>query len=138
MTPSVRAASDVLAEQFAAPMPLGFPATAVWIDEDPDLPAAVASLRARQRVVVGVARGPGVPVPGVIAGCDILLAPDERLPSAVGVADPAGEADRVLTAIERNPHAVATLADVLRATESLPVLDALHVESMANSALLAG
>ena len=138
MSTTVRAAFDVITQRFDAPAPLGFPASAVWVDDDPHLPAATAVLRAQQRVVIGVLRGDAAPSAEVVAACDLLLAPDEKHPCALAAPDPIAELDRVLSAIGRHPHAASALADVLRATESLTVLDALHMESLAYSALLAG
>ncbi|KQZ85264.1 hypothetical protein ASD56_02570 [Microbacterium sp. Root166] len=138
MSHTVQAASDVLADRLAPPAPLAFPATAMWIGEAPDEAAAAASLRARQRVVVGVMRGAGAPSAEMVAACDLIIAAEEGHPSSVAAADPAAEANRVLAAIGRSPKAATALADVLRATESASVIDALHVESLAYSALLAG
>ncbi|MFB7890628.1 enoyl-CoA hydratase/isomerase family protein [Microbacterium sp. NPDC056044] len=138
MPPTVQTASEVLAERLARPAPLAYPATAIRLDDGADLLPALESLRARQHIVIGVLRAGAAPPAEVLAACDLVLAPDDRHPSAVGADDVDDGAERVLAAIARNPHAATVLADVLRATESASVVDALHVESLAYSALLAG
>ncbi|MCR2799360.1 enoyl-CoA hydratase/isomerase family protein [Microbacterium sp. zg-Y818] len=138
MSPTVQEAADVLADRLVPAAPLAFPATAMWIDDDTEVPAAAASLRARRRIVIGVLRGSTSPAADVVAACDLILAGEDGHPSSVPASDLSAEVDRVFTAIGRNPYAAVVLADVLRAAESAPVIDALHVESLAYSALLAG
>lgn len=140
MTPLSLTAAEVLADALRRPEPLVDTAVALRLDGSPDLEPAAAMLRAQQRIVIGVGHGEGAPLTeSVASACDAILAPhSSHIPHAVTAADPESAARDVLAAIARNPAAAVVLADVLRASETLPVVDALHVESLAYSALLAG
>jgi enoyl-CoA hydratase/carnithine racemase len=72
---------------------------------------------------------------------DTTLAPREpaaRHSPFVGVPDPVAALSEVCGAVESRPQAALVLAGLLRATERLPVRDALDAESFAYSTLLGG
>jgi hypothetical protein len=69
--------------------------------------------------------------------CTLISAPASS-DRVVAVADLAESMRTIEGAVRRNPRAALTLAQVLRATERLPVEPALTVESFAYSMLLAG
>jgi enoyl-CoA hydratase/carnithine racemase len=105
---------------------------------DPPVPPADG------RLVIGVARAPLPQPPGkVLDALDLALVPggpqEATVPrQCVAVADPAAEAAALADVVARFPQACLVLGQVLRATQALPVLAALDVESFAYSTLLGG
>jgi len=96
------------------------------------------------RLVIGVARNPLPDSPGeILDRLDLALVPEALAEPAVprqcvAVPDPAAAAAALGDAVTRFPHASVVLGQVLRATQTLPVLTALDVESFAYSTLLGG
>lgn len=136
----------------------------VLVELDGTTPPAVvarAAARARDggRLFVGVGSWP-VPesVRPLLAALDVTLVPATGGPdpavtvtgphaaeavatrprACVAVRDPSAEAQALAAAAARCPQAALVLAQVLRASESLPVPAALDVESFAYSMLLGG
>jgi len=106
-----------------------------WAEALLDASALVVDLRDDDDV--------GVPPPLDRAPCPVIaLMPSDTettWPVDLTLADGSDETvAAVTTGAAANPLAAATLTQVLRATESLGVLDALRVESLAYSMLLAG
>lgn len=117
-----------------------------WTEQLLDVPALVIDLRENdddRAEPDDLLRAP-CPVIGVVAGedrtlwsCDVLL--DEGSADVLLLGTTVDEAAALLTArAASNPAAAATLARVLRVTETLDVDAALEVESLAYSMLLAG
>jgi hypothetical protein len=107
----------------------------VWTEAMLDVSALVVDLREDDYA--------GEPPPLDRAPCPVIaLVPPETettWPVDLTVADGSDETVAAVTAgAAANPAAAATLTHVLRATESLDVPDALRVESLAYSMLLAG
>lgn len=106
-----------------------------WPEALLDVSALVIDLRGDQQV--------GEPPALELAPCPVIAvvpsASETIWPVDLMLADGSQEAlDAVIAGAATNPAAAATLAHVLRATESLDVVDALRVESLAYSMLLAG
>lgn len=106
-----------------------------WSEALLDVPALVIDLRADEQV--------GELPPLDHAPCPVIAlvaAEAETIwPVDLTLADGADDVlDAVIAGAVAHPAAAATMAHVLRATESLDVLDALRVESLAYSMLLAG
>jgi enoyl-CoA hydratase/carnithine racemase len=116
-----------------------------WTEELLEVPALVVDLRESDGYIepASLMRAP-CPVLGLVAGqdtapwpVDLLL--EEGSPDVALLGGSVDEAAAVLTAAAAaSPTAAATLARVLRVTESLDVDGALEVESLAYSMLLAG
>lgn len=104
-----------------------------WTDELLDVPALVVDLRGDGPV--------GEPPPLDQALCPVIALASADTETGWPVDLTLGDEETVAEVTTRageNPTATATLAQVLRATASLDVLDALRVESLAYSMLLAG
>lgn len=110
-----------------------------WADEQPDERCLVVDLEGAPQLdpedlqaLKGWIRALPIPVIGVggdadalSAGLDVLVASEEDLRA-------------VLTGVDANPQAAAVLMQVLRSTESMDVIQALTVESLAYATLQAG
>lgn len=99
-------------------------------------PDDVAELGAEGRVVVGTSSDPLRSI--ALDRCDVVLSTTEAGPATVLAPDPAAEAQRLRAAAEADPQATVVLAGLLRATSSLPIDDAIDLESLAYSTLLGG
>ncbi|MGW0177703.1 enoyl-CoA hydratase/isomerase family protein [Rhodococcus sp. NPDC003322] len=111
-------------------------------DIDADLAArAAARARGGTRVLVGL-RTRAQPLTAahleLAAALDTSLVPESVATdrTLVGVPDPAAAVETVLAAVAEQVHAAVVLGQVLRVSESLPVPEAIDVESLAYSTLL--
>ncbi|WP_223887051.1 enoyl-CoA hydratase/isomerase family protein [Streptomyces viridosporus] len=124
------------------------PVLAVDLDEPVDpavLDAAVRHARACDRLLVGITGAAGAGArneAGVLAAALDMTLVDRGSQANdrpfVPVPDPAVALAEVEAAVTANPQAALVLAGLLRTTETLPVRDALEVESLAYSTLLGG
>jgi enoyl-CoA hydratase/carnithine racemase len=105
---------------------------------------AADGARSGGRLFVGVtSRLPSPALRPLLAALDVTLVPagvdtGAALRECVGTGDPRAAAEALASAAANAPQAALVLAQVLRATESLPVSAALDVESFAYSMLLGG
>lgn len=107
----------------------------VWIG-----PAAILPPKDVQAVLIGVDAGGLIACPD-IAGFDVLLTSNPDAPApwiSVSPEKIEKHAQELATAVRAHPVAATLLARILRLTEMLPFEGALHVESLAYSALLHG
>ncbi|MGW4481704.1 enoyl-CoA hydratase/isomerase family protein [Rhodococcus triatomae] len=120
------------------------PMVVVDLDDDVDADTAARAVeRAGHpvRLLVGLRTRPE-PLTAeqlaVAAALDTTLAPAESASARtlVGTADPRAALDELAHAVAEQEHAAMVLAHVLRASETLPVPEALDVESLGYSTLL--
>lgn len=124
------------------------PVLAVDLDQPADpavLGAAVRHAQACDRLLVGITSTAGArgrnEVGELAAALDMTLVDQSSQANDrpfVPVPDPATALAAVDAAVAANPRAALVLAGLLRTTETLPVRDALDVESLAYSTLLGG
>jgi enoyl-CoA hydratase/carnithine racemase len=115
------------------------PLVVVELADAPDevLERAVARARDCDRLLVGIACGPP-PTSPLVDALDLTLATEGEGRAQVTVEDPVAEAEELSRVVAGSPQASLALAQVLRATETLPPHAALDVESFAYSTLLGG
>jgi Enoyl-CoA hydratase/isomerase len=99
------------------------------------LERAAARARDSGRLLVGAG---SAPVPPLLDALDLSLVVAGDAAGCVAVADPVAAARELGQAVAAAPRASLVLGQVLRATETLPVNEALDVESFAYSTLLGG
>ncbi len=108
----------------------------------PVLSRAVERARSHDRLLVGFHEGGGLPeaARALSAHLDLTLIGSGRTAPRpyVGVEDPKEALARLGEGVAADPRASFVLGGVLRASASLPVAEALDVESFAYSTLLAG
>lgn len=91
-----------------------------------DMEAAIEQwLQSTSCPVIGIAAGDAVGGSVGADACDVVLSSRQELP-------------QLIEKIEANPTAAATFVRLLRVTESMPLMDALEVESLAYATLQAG
>jgi hypothetical protein len=102
--------------------------------------AATASIADRDTIVVGVAQraAPDPALRGLTEAVDLTLAPAGHGREVVALEDPRAGLEALQAAVGANPHAATLLAGLLRTTATMPVRDALDIESLAYSTLLGG
>lgn len=127
---SVRDAVELAADPLDSSGLPRMPCTAVVLDgRVNERDAAVLATLARSQVVVGVLRGQ--PQPDVVASLTLCLGGTS--PTTVDA-----PLEPIAARVGANPRAATALAQLLRITSALPVLDGVVAESLAYSMLLGG